>query len=146
MSKSLDNCIYLKDNADVIRAKVKTMYTDPNHLRVSDPGDTENNPVFIYLRAFCIDEDFKMFCPSYENLDEMESHYRRGGLGDVAVKRFLTDVLIREFSEIYDRHTYWEAHSDDAMDILRKGTLKTISVTNENLTRIRKAIGIMNLV
>lgn len=146
MSKSLGNCIYLKDNADVIRAKVKKMYTDPNHLRVSAPGDTENNPVFIYLRAFCIDDDFKMFCPAYENLDEMEAHYRRGGLGDVVVKKFLTDVLIREFSDIYTRHIYWESHSDEAVDILREGTLKTIEVTNKNLTRIRNAIGIMPLV
>lgn len=145
MSKSLNNCIYLKDNADVIRKKVRTMYTDPNHLRISDPGDTENNPVFIYLRSFCTDDDFKEFCLSYENLEEMEEHYRRGGLGDVVVKNFLSNVLIREFSDIYQRHAYWESHMDEAMDILREGTLKTIQRTNENLARIREAIGIMNL-
>ena len=146
MSKSLHNCIYLKDNADTIREKVRTMYTDPSHLRISDPGDTENNPVFIYLRAFCTDDDFKLFNSCYNSLQEMELHYRKGGLGDVKVKEFLFNVLIREFETIYKRHEYWERHVDDAIEILREGTKQTITLTNINLERVRQAIGIMDLV
>lgn len=93
MSKSLGNCIYLADSADDIRRKVMSMYTDPNHLQVSDPGNTKDNPVFLYLDAFCTDEHFARYLPDYANLDELKAHYQRGGLGDVKVKKFLHNVL-----------------------------------------------------
>lgn len=144
MSKSLNNCIYIKDSADVIREKVRSMYTDPGHLRVSDPGKTEKNPVFIYLRVFCKDEHFKEFCPVYSNLSEMEEHYQKGGLGDKVVKQFLTDVLIYEFDPVYKRRVYWEDHIDDVIQMLYEGTRYTRNVTNENLGKIRATIGIMN--
>lgn len=143
MSKSLNNCIYLKDDADVIKSKVRGMFTDPNHLRVSDPGNTEDNPVFIYLRSFCNDEHFKLFCPEYANLAEMEAHYQRGGLGDGKVKKFLTDVLISEFEPIYTRRREFEQHLDDVKDILIAGTKDVIEVTNDTLEKVRDAIGIM---
>lgn len=143
MSKSLNNCIYLKDTADIICSKVKGMFTDPNHLRINDPGNTENNPVFIYLRSFCTDEHFQMFCPVYQNLAEMEAHYRKGGLGDGTVKKFLTDVLIAEFEPIYTRRLQWEQHLNDVKDILYKGTNETIEVTSKTLEAVRSAIGIM---
>lgn len=144
MSKSLNNCIFLKDSADVIIEKVQGMYTDPGHLRISDPGKTEGNPVFIYLRAFCKDEHFAEFCPSYNNLQEMEAHYQMGGLGDKIVKKFLIDVLIYEFSPIYHQHKYWESHIDDVIQILSEGTKYTKEITNANLEKIRDSIGIMN--
>lgn len=143
MSKSLNNCIYLKDTADIIRSKVKGMFTDPTHLRINDPGNTEDNPVFIYLRSFCTDEHFQAFCPAYQNLAEMEAHYRRGGLGDGTVKRFLTDVLIAEFEPIYTQRLQWRQHLNDVKDILYKGTKETIEVTNKTLEAVRSAIGIM---
>lgn len=144
MSKSLNNCIYLKDSADTIREKVQRMYTDPKHLRISDPGNTEGNPVFIYLQAFCKDEHFPMFCPAYNNLLEMKEHYTRGGLGDKVVKQFLTDVLICEFSSIYNQRNHWKSHIDDVIQILYEGTKKTRTVTDQNLEKIRSAIGIMD--
>lgn len=144
MSKSLNNCIYLKDSADIIREKVRGMYTDPGHLRVSDPGKTEENPVFIYLRAFSKNEHFKEFCPSYSNLCEMEEHYKKGGLGDKIVKQFLTEVLICEFDPVYKRRMYWERHIDEVIQILYEGIEHTRNVTNENLEKIRSAIGIMD--
>lgn len=144
MSKSLNNCIYLKDSEDVIKEKVQRMYTDPGHLKISDPGKTKGNPVFIYLKAFCRDEHFTELCPSYNNLQEMEEHYQKGGLGDKTVKKFLTDVLIYEFSPIYQQHKYWEAHIDDAIQILYEGTKFTKEITNMNLEKIRSSIGIMN--
>lgn len=143
MSKTLNNCIYLKDTADTIRAKVKGMFTDPRHLKIDDPGNTEENPVFIYLRSFCSDEHFKTFCPTYQNLAEMEAHYRKGGLGDGIVKKFLADVLIAEFEPVYTRRMEWEQHLDDVKDILYKGTKKTIEITNRTLETVRSAIGIM---
>lgn len=143
MSKSLNNCIYLKDDADIIKEKVKGMFTDPNHLRVNDPGNTEDNPVFIYLRSFCKDKHFQMFCPEYQNLGEMEAHYRRGGLGDGKVKKFLTDVLISEFEPIYTRRREYEKHLDEVKDILAEGTKEVVEVTNGTLERVREAIGIM---
>ena len=98
MSKSLGNCIYLSDEEDVVKKKVMSMFTDPNHLRVEDPGQVEGNPVFIYLDAFCKDEYFEEFWPEYKNLDELKAHYQRGGLGDVKVKKFLNKVLQAELA------------------------------------------------
>ena len=103
MSKSLGNCIYLADSPDDIRQKVMSMYTDPNHLQVSDPGNTKDNPVFLYLDAFCTDEHFARYLPDYANLDELKAHYRRGGLGDVKVKKFLNNVLQETLEPIRTR-------------------------------------------
>mgnify|MGYP000164068562 FL=1 len=103
MSKSLGNCIYLSDSEDEIKKKIMSMFTDPNHLRVEDPGQVEGNPVFIYLDAFCRDEHFAAYLPDYKNLDELKAHYARGGLGDVKVKRFLNSVLQDELRPIRDR-------------------------------------------
>lgn len=103
MSKSLGNCIYLSDSEDEIKKKIMSMFTDPNHLRVEDPGQVEGNPVFIYLDAFCRDEHFETYLPDYKNLDELKAHYTRGGLGDVKVKRFLNSVLQDELRPIRER-------------------------------------------
>ena len=103
MSKSLGNCIYLSDESDEIKKKIMSMFTDPNHLRVQDPGRVEGNPVFIYLEAFCKDEYFPEFLPEYQNLEELEDHYRRGGLGDVKVKKFLNNVMQAELGPIRAR-------------------------------------------
>ena len=122
MSKSLGNCIYLSDEADVVKKKVMSMFTDPNHLRVQDPGKVEGNPVFIYLDAFCKDEYFAEFLPDYQNLDELKEHYQRGGLGDVKVKKFLNKVLEAELGPIRERRKMWEAKLPEVAEILQKGT------------------------
>ena len=103
MSKSLGNCIYLSDTEEEVRKKIMSMFTDPNHLRVEDPGQVEGNPVFIYLEAFCRDEHFEKFLPDYKNLDELKAHYTRGGLGDVKVKKFLNNVMQDELAPIRQR-------------------------------------------
>ena len=122
MSKSLGNCIYLSDEADVVKKKVMSMFTDPNHLRVQDPGKVEGNPVFIYLDAFCKDEYFAEFLPDYQNLDELKEHYQRGGLGDVKVKKFLNKVLEAELGPIRERRKMWEQRTADVFDILKADT------------------------
>ena len=109
MSKSLGNCIYLSDEADDVKKKVMSMFTDPNHLRVEDPGKVDGNPVFIYLEAFSRPEHFEEFLPDYKNLEELEDHYRRGGLGDVKVKKFLNNVMQAELAPIRERRKAWEA-------------------------------------
>lgn len=109
MSKSLGNCIYLSDEADEVKKKVMSMYTDPNHIRVEDPGQIEGNSVFTYLDAFCRPEHFEQFLPDYKNLDELKEHYSRGGLGDVKVKKFLNNVLQSELTPIRERRKMWRA-------------------------------------
>ena len=128
MSKSLGNCIYLSDEPEDIKKKVMSMYTDPNHLRVEDPGDTENNPVFIYLDAFCKPEYFKEFLPEYQNLDELKAHYQKGGLGDVKVKKFLNNVLQSELAPIRERRKMWEQKTDEVYEILKQGSLEAKEV------------------
>ena len=142
MSKSLGNCIYLSDSADEVKKKVMGMYTDPDHLRVEDPGKVEGNTVFTYLDAFCKDEYFAEFLPEYKNLDEMKEHYTRGGLGDVKVKRFLNNVMQAELAPIRERRQHWEQHLDDVVDILRKGTEKAAAKADGTLQRVRKAMRI----
>ena len=122
MSKSLGNCIYLSDEADEVKKKVMSMFTDPNHLRVQDPGNVDGNPVFIYLDAFCKPEYFPEFLPDYQNLDELKDHYKRGGLGDVKVKKFLNNVLQAELGPIRERRKMWEQRTEDVFDILKAGT------------------------
>lgn len=122
MSKSLGNCIYLSDEEDVVKKKIMSMFTDPNHLRVQDPGRVEGNPVFIYLDAFSRPEHFAEFLPEHQNLDELKAHYQRGGLGDVKVKKFLNNVMQAELGPIRERRKMWEQRTEDVFDILKAGT------------------------
>ena len=122
MSKSLGNCIYLSDEADEVKKKVMSMFTDPNHLRVQNPGNVDGNPVFIYLDAFSRPEHFEEFLPEYQNLDELKAHYQRGGLGDVKVKKFLNNVMQAELGPIRERRKMWEQRTADVFDILKAGT------------------------
>ena len=122
MSKSLGNRIYLSDEEDVVKKKIMSMFTDPNHLRVQDPGRVEGNPVFIYLDAFSRPEHFEEFLPEYQNLDELKAHYQRGGLGDVKVKKFLNNVMQAELGPIRERRKMWEQRTADVFDILKAGT------------------------
>ncbi len=122
MSKSLGNCIYLSDEEDVVKKKIMSMFTDPNHLRVQDPGRVEGNPVFIYLDAFSRPGHFEEFLPEYQNLDELKAHYQRGGLGDVKVKKFLNNVMQAELGPIRERRKMWEQRTADVFDILKAGT------------------------
>ncbi len=142
MSKSLGNCIYLKDSSEEIKRKVMSMYTDPNHIRVEDPGDTKNNTVFIYLEAFATDEHFKKYLPEYKNLDELKAHYERGGLGDMKVKRFLNDVMQEVMEPIRTRREDYEKRKPEVFEMLRQGTLKAVEHTNILLNKVKKDIGI----
>lgn len=142
MSKSLGNCIYLSDEPEEIKKKVMSMYTDPNHLRVEDPGDTENNPVFIYLDAFCKDEDFAEFLPEYKNIDELKAHYQRGGLGDVKVKKFLNNVIQKELAPIRERRKMWEQKTPEVYEILHKGSLEAKEVAAKTLENVKRAMKI----
>lgn len=142
MSKSLGNCIYLSDEPEEIKKKVMSMYTDPNHLRVEDPGDTENNPVFIYLDAFCKDEDFAEFLPEYKNLDELKAHYQRGGLGDVKVKKFLNNVIQKELAPIRESRKMWEQKTPEVYEILHKGSLEAKEVAAKTLENVKRAMKI----
>lgn len=142
MSKSLGNCIYLSDEPEEIKKKVMSMYTDPNHLRVEDPGDTENNPVFIYLDAFCKDKDFAEFLPEYKNLDELKAHYQRGGLGDVKVKKFLNNVIQKELAPIRERRKMWEQKNHEVYEILHKGSLEAKEVAAKTLENVKRAMKI----
>ena len=142
MSKSLGNCIYLSDEEADVKKKVMSMFTDPNHLRVEDPGRVEGNPVFIYLDAFCKPEYFAEFLPEYQNLDELKAHYTRGGLGDVKVKKFLNKVLQAELSPIRERRKYWEQHLDDVYDILKEGSRVAETKAAQTLHDVRSAMQI----
>ena len=142
MSKSLGNCIYLSDEPDTVREKVMSMFTDPNHLRVSDPGKTEGNPVFIYLDAFCRTEHFKEFLPEYSCLDEMKAHYTKGGLGDIKVKKFLNNVLQTELEPIRLKRKEWEKRVSDVYEILRLGSEKARETAAETLHDVRSAMQI----
>ena len=142
MSKSLGNCIYLSDEAKDIKTKVMSMYTDPNHIRVEDPGQVDGNPVFIYLDAFCKPEYFEEFLPDYNNLDELKDHYKRGGLGDVKVKKFLNNVLQAEIEPIRERRKSWEKRLPDVYDILRKGSEIAEKKAAETLSDVKKAMQI----
>lgn len=136
MSKSLGNCIYLKDDAVTVEQKVRQMYTDPNHLKITDPGKVEGNVVFTYLDAFY---------PDQKHLAELKDHYRRGGLGDVTLKKLLAETLNNLLAPMRERRAYYEQHLDTVLNYLRAGTQRAIEVTNETLARVRKAIGIFQL-
>ena len=142
MSKSLGNCIYLSDTADEVRTKVMSMYTDPEHLQVSDPGHIEGNTVFTYLDAFCKDEQFAEYLPEYANLDELKEHYQRGGLGDVKVKKFLNNVMQSELGPIRERRKMWESRPADVFDILKTGSEKARATAAKTLDDVRHAMRI----
>ncbi len=143
MSKSLGNCIYLSDTAATVKKQINgKMFTDPQHLQISDPGHIEGNVVFTYLDAFCNDEHFAQFLPEYANLDEMKAHYMRGGLGDGTCKKFLFNVLEETLAPIRAERAKWEKNIDGVYDIIRDGTAKAVERTNETLARVRKAMRI----
>ncbi len=142
MSKSLGNCIYLSDEPEDIRKKIMSMFTDPNHLRVEDPGQVEGNPVFIYLDAFCRPEHFAEFLPDYNNLDELKDHYRRGGLGDVKVKKFLNNVIQSELAPIRERRKEWEQRLSDVYDILAEGSKRAEATAAKTLADVRHSMKI----
>lgn len=142
MSKSLGNCIYLADSADDIRQKVMSMYTDPQHLQVSDPGHVEGNTVFTYLDAFCHNEHFERYLPEYANLDELKAHYTRGGLGDVKIKRFLNNVMQEVLEPVRNRRAEFALHMDDVYDILKLGSERAREVAAKTLSDVKKAMQI----
>lgn len=142
MSKSLGNCIYLADTEEDVRKKVMSMYTDPNHLKVEDPGQVEGNTVFTYLDAFCKDEHFAKFLPDYANLDELKAHYRRGGLGDVKVKKFLNNVMQEELAPIRERRKHWEKNIPEVYDILKRGSEEAQKAAAETLKEVKASMRI----
>ncbi len=142
MSKSLGNCIYLSDSAEEVRKKVMSMYTDPNHLKVEDPGTVEGNPVFTYLDAFCRPEYFPAFLPEYQNLDELKAHYTRGGLGDVKIKKFLCKVLEEELAPLRERRAMWEGRLPEVYEMLRTGSEKARATAAATLADVRHAMRI----
>ena len=142
MSKSLGNCIYLSDPGEEVREKVMSMYTDPLHLKVSDPGHIEGNTVFTYLDAFCRPEHFAEYLPDYQNLDELKAHYQRGGLGDVKVKKFLFAVMQEELAPIRARRKEWEKDIPAVYEILRKGCEEARAVGQETLAEVKDAMKI----
>lgn len=142
MSKSLGNCIYLSDEPEVIKQKVFSMYTDPDHIHVEDPGKIEGNTVFTYLDVFSSPEHFEKYLPEYKNLDELKAHYRRGGLGDMKIKKFLNSILQDFIAPIRERRKELEKNKDLVFDILKQGTEKARKVAHKNLIKLKDAIGI----
>ena len=142
MSKSLGNCIYLADPEEVVREKIMSMCTDPDHIRVQDPGKLEGNTVFTYLDAFCQPEHFAEFLPDYQNLDELKAHYQRGGLGDVKVKKFLNNVMQSLLSPMRERRAQWEGRLPEVYEILKKGSEIAAETAQGTLDRVRHAMKI----
>ena len=143
MSKSLGNCIYLSDSVDELHKKIMSMYTDPNHVKVTDPGNVEGNTVFTYLDVFCTDENyFKKYLPEYKNLGELKDHYRRGGLGDVKIKTFLFNILNEILTPIREKREELAKNPEVIYEILRKGTEKAREVAKENIKEFKRAMKI----
>ena len=142
MSKSLCNCIYLSDSADEVKKKVMGMYTDPDHLRVEDPGKVEGNTVFTYLDAFSRPEHFPKYLPDYPSLDELKAHYRRGGLGDVKVKKFLIAVLNETLEPFRERRKYYEGRIEEVYEILRTGSEAARQMASQTLDDVKRAMKI----
>ena len=142
MSKSLGNCIYLSDTSKEIKKKVNSMYTDPEHLQISDPGHVEGNVVFTYLDAFSTDEHFAKFLPEYENLDQMKEHYRRGGLGDGTCKKFLFNIMEDILQPIRERRAEYEKDIPKVYDILKRGSETARAEAASTLADVRKAMKI----
>ena len=142
MSKSLGNCIYLSDSPEEVKKKVMSMYTDPDHIRVEDPGKIEGNTVFTYLDAFSTQEDFAEFLPDYANLDELKDHYKRGGLGDVKVKKFLNNVLQKQLEPIRTKRHEYEKDIPEVYNILKKGTEAAYEVAQATLDEVKTSMKI----
>ncbi len=142
MSKSLGNCIYLSDSPEDVRKKIMSMFTDPNHIRVQDPGNVEGNPVFVYLDAFCRDEHFAKYLPEYQNLDELKAHYTRGGLGDVKVKKFLNQVMQEELEPIRARRREYEKNIPEVYRILHEGSIRAEKTAARTLAEMKAAMKI----
>ena len=142
MSKSLGNCIYLSDSADEVWQKVRSMFTDPDHLRVDDPGKVEGNAVFTYLDAFSTDKDFANYWPDYKNLDELKDHYRRGGLGDMKCKKFLNTIINNMLEPMRQRRKEFEQDIPEIYNILKKGTDKARETAAQTMDEVRKAMRI----
>ena len=142
MSKSLGNCIYLADDEKTVQQKVMSMYTDPTHLKVSDPGHIEGNTVFTYLDAFIKPDSFEKYWPEYKNLDELKAHYQRGGLGDVKIKKFLNKVLQEELRPIRERRAYWEERLPEVYEILKEGSAKAAAKAQQTLDEVKAAMRI----
>lgn len=142
MSKSLGNCIYLSDEPDVIKQKVFSMYTDPNHIHVEDPGQIEGNTVFTYLDVFSKPEDFEKYLPEYKNLEELKAHYSRGGLGDMKIKKFLNNIIQDLIAPIRERRKELEKNPEMVFEVLRKGTEKARLAAKENLIKLKTSMGI----
>lgn len=142
MSKSLNNCIYLSDDSETVKRKIMSMYTDPNHIKITDPGKVEGNIVFTYLEAFSTDEHFKKFLPEYNNLEKLKEHYRNGGLGDVKIKVFLLKIMEEILEPIRKKRKYYEEKITEVVDILEKGTKEANEYANKTLEEVKNAIGI----
>ena len=142
MSKSLGNAIYLADDKKTIKKKVMSMYTDPEHINIDDPGKVEGNIVFTYLDVFSNDSHFEKYLPDYKNLDELKDHYKRGGLGDVKVKKFLIKVLEEELEPIRKKRAYYEQNLDQVLEILNKGTADAREVGRAKINAVKKSMGI----
>lgn len=142
MSKSLGNCIYLDDSDEEITKKVMSMYTDPNHIKVSDPGKVEGNVVFTYLDVFCKEEDFINYLPEYKNLEELKEHYTKGGLGDVVIKKFLAKILCDEIRPIREKYLELKNNLDYVFDVLKSGTESANRKANVTLNEVRNHMGI----
>lgn len=142
MSKSLGNGIYLADSKEEVKRKIMSMYTDPNHIKIEDKGNTKNNPVFTYLEVFSTEQDFEKFLPEYKNLEELKAHYERGGLGDVKIKKFLLAVLENILEPIRERRAYYESRIDEVIQILKEGSIKANQIANETLKEVKEAMKI----
>ena len=142
MSKSLGNCIYLSDSADEVEKKVKSMYTDPNHIKVTDPGQIEGNTVFTYLDAFSKPEHFERYLPEYQSLDELKAHYQRGGLGDMKVKKLLAAIMQEELEPIRNRRKEFEKDILAVCEMLRQGCEVAREAAAQTLSEVRRAMKI----
>lgn len=142
MSKSLGNCIFLSDTSDEVKQKIRSMYTDPTHIHVNDPGNVEGNTVFTYLDAFCRPEHFERYLPEYPNLDELKNHYRRGGLGDVKIKNFFNAIMEETLEPIRTRRKEFEKDIPAVYDILKKGCDVAREKAADTLSAVRKAMKI----
>ena len=140
MSKSLGNCIYLKDSEEEVRNKVFGMYTDPDHIKITDPGKIEGNVVFTYLDVFCKSDSFNKYLPEYNNLDELKEHYQRGGLGDVKIKKFLFEILNEELKPIRERRELLAKDPEKIKEILQEGTMRARKVAAETLKEVKTAM------
>ena len=142
MSKSLNNCIYLSDSEEEIKQKVFSMYTDPEHIHVEDPGKVEGNTVFLYLDVFSKPTDFEKYLPEYKSLDELKDHYRRGGLGDMKIKKFLNNILQDLLKPIREKRLELEKDTGKIFEILKQGTMKARKVAHDNLMKLKSVMGI----